>query len=148
MRKVAFCLATAAMMAVGTAAGVASMTNAASAQDYSGGDAKKGKKVFNKCKACHRIGPKAKNAVGPVLNGIVGRKAATWESYDKKYSDLLKAKAKDIDTWEPSEIIQYAHDPSKFIGGHSKMTKQKLTDEQAADLIAYLSQFDIDGNKK
>ena len=27
------------------------------------------------CRACHQIGPGAKIAVGPVLNGVVGRKA-------------------------------------------------------------------------
>ena len=36
-------------------------------------DAALGEKVFNKCKACHQIGESAKNAVGPVLNGIVNR---------------------------------------------------------------------------
>ena len=148
MKKVAICLAASAMMAVMGAASLTSMTTVAQAQDYSGGDAKKGAKVFNKCKACHRIGPKAKDMVGPVLNGIVGREAATWESYASKYSDFIKNKAKEVGTWEPAEIITYARDPSAFIGGTSKMTKQKLTDEQAADLIAYLETFDLEGNEK
>jgi hypothetical protein len=38
-------------------------------------DAALGEKVFLKCKACHQIGEGAKDAVGPVLNGIVGRPA-------------------------------------------------------------------------
>ncbi len=130
------------------AAAMIAVTGAASAQDFSGGDAKAGKKVFNKCKACHRVGDKAKDAVGPVLNGIVGREAATWESYSAKYSDLLKAKAGEIGTWEPAEIVEYARDPSAYIGGKSKMTKQKFDDKQAADLIAYLSSFDLEGNEK
>ena len=36
---------------------------------------KKGEKVYKKCKACHQVGPQAKNVVGPMLNDIVGRKA-------------------------------------------------------------------------
>ena len=56
---------------------------AASAQD-----AALGEKVFLKCKACHQIGEGAKNAVGPVLNGVVGRKAGTYADYS--YSDANK----------------------------------------------------------
>ncbi|MFX7906680.1 c-type cytochrome, partial [Acinetobacter baumannii] len=47
----------------------ASMPVVAQAQD-----AEAGKAVFNVCKACHAIGEGAKNQVGPVLTGIVGRK--------------------------------------------------------------------------
>src|SRR4030081_3352688 len=35
------------------------------------------KTSFNKCMVCHAIGPGAKNKVGPELNGLDGRKAAT-----------------------------------------------------------------------
>lgn len=122
-------------------------TGAAFAQDFEGGDAKKGKRVFNKCKACHMVGEKAKDRVGPVLNGIIGKQAASSESYASKYSNFLKDKAEEIGTWEPAEIITYARDPSEFIGGKSKMTKQKMKDDQAADLIAYLKSFDADGKE-
>ena len=50
-------------------------------------DAEKGKKVFNKCKACH-FADKDKNKVGPHLIGIFGRPAASLEGF--KYSDSLK----------------------------------------------------------
>ena len=52
-------------------------------------DAAAGEKVFLKCKACHQIGEAAKNAVGPVLNGVVGRKAGTYPGYS--YSDANHA---------------------------------------------------------
>jgi hypothetical protein len=35
-------------------------------------DAASGEKIFVQCKACHQIGENAKNAVGPVLNGLFG----------------------------------------------------------------------------
>jgi len=41
-------------------------------------DAAAGEKVFMKCKICHQIGETAKNMVGPVLNGVVGRKAGSY----------------------------------------------------------------------
>ena len=50
-------------------------------------DLKKGKKVFNKCKACHVVN-KEKNKVGPHLVGIFGRKAGAVEGF--KYSKAMK----------------------------------------------------------
>src|SRR5260221_7871847 len=44
-------------------------------------DAASGEKIFAQCKACHQIGENAKNAVGPVLNGLFGRKAGMIEGY-------------------------------------------------------------------
>jgi cytochrome c len=34
-----------------------------------------GEQVFQKCRPCHQIGEGARNLVGPVLNGVVGRPA-------------------------------------------------------------------------
>ena len=39
-------------------------------------DAEAGKKVFNKCAACHSVEP-GKNKIGPSLFGVYGRKAGT-----------------------------------------------------------------------
>ena len=55
---------------------VAGLPVAAQAQD-----ADAGKSVFNVCKACHGVGEGAKNQVGPVLNGVIGRKAGTAEAF-------------------------------------------------------------------
>src|SRR6476646_5391531 len=51
-------------------------------------DAAAGEKVFAVCKACHQVGDNAKNAVGPVLNGLFGRKAGSVEGYN--YSEPNK----------------------------------------------------------
>ena len=51
------------------------------------GDAEKGKKVYNKCKACHMVGENAKKRVGPPLNNIIGAKAGVQEGY--KYSKAM-----------------------------------------------------------
>ena len=51
-------------------------------------DVAAGEQSFKKCLPCHRIGPDAKNLVGPVLNGLDGRKAGTVEGYS--YTDANK----------------------------------------------------------
>ena len=51
-------------------------------------DAAAGEKVFVVCKACHQIGDNAKNVVGPVLNGLIGRKAGSVDGYS--YSENTK----------------------------------------------------------
>ncbi len=51
-------------------------TSAGQAQDAAAGE-----RVFAQCRACHQVGETAKNVVGPVLNGLFGRKAGTVEGY-------------------------------------------------------------------
>ena len=48
------------------------------------GDAEAGKKVFNKCKACHAVGEGAKNKVGPALNDLFGRTAEQRREFRKR----------------------------------------------------------------
>ena len=46
---------------------------------FAAGDADKGKAAFAAAWGiCHEVGPGAKTLVGPELNGIVGRKAASY----------------------------------------------------------------------
>ena len=53
----------------------------ASAGEVRAQDAAAGEKVFGVCKTCHQIGETAKNGVGPVLNGVIGRKAGSVAGY-------------------------------------------------------------------
>ena len=62
---------------------------AASPASAADGDPVAGKDVFRKCQSCHKIGPDAKNSVGPVLTGIVGRPTGTAKDYN--YSALNRA---------------------------------------------------------
>ncbi len=106
-------------------------------------DAAKGEKDFVVCRACHQIGPNAKNAVGPVLNGVVGRKAGTYPGY--KYS---QANEKSGITWAPEELDKYLANPQKVVPG-TKMIFPGIKDEdKREDIIAYLEQFDESGKKK
>jgi cytochrome c len=105
-------------------------------------DAAAGEKIFAVCKACHQVGEAAKNAVGPVLNGIVGRKAGTFAGYN--YSDANKNSGL---TWDEPTFREYIKDPKAKIPG-TKMVYAGLKDEQKiSDLFAYLKQYGPDGKK-
>ena len=101
-----------------------------------------GEKVFLKCRACHQIGEGAKNAVGPVLNGVVGRKAGTYPDYS--YSDANKNSGI---TWDEATLKEYLKNPRAKVPG-TKMIFPGLTkDEDIDNVIAYLKQFGADGKK-
>jgi cytochrome c len=105
-------------------------------------DAANGEKVFAQCRACHQVGETAKNAVGPHLNGLFGRKAGTVEGYN--YSPANKNSGI---TWDEASFAEYIKDPKAKIPG-TKMVYVGLKDEKRVqDLIAYLKQFDASGKK-
>ena len=123
-------------MLVGLAAGIAVMVTA----QAQAGDATSGAAVFKKCRACHAVGPDAKNGVGPVLNGVVGRKAGTYPGYD--YSNANKNSGL---TWDESTLTVYLRAPRVLVPG-TKMTFPGLPkDKEIADVIAFLRQFDASG---
>ena len=124
--------------ALSAAAALALMSSTA----FAAGDPDAGAKVFNKCAACHKIGPGAKNAVGPELNGIKGRKTGSAEGFN--YSDANKNSGL---TWDEATFKDYIAAPQKKIPG-TKMTFPGLPEEADRDNIgAYLSQFKADGSK-
>jgi cytochrome c len=100
-------------------------------------DAASGEKVFLQCKACHQVGPTAKNAVGPILNGLFGRAAGQVEGYN--YSPANKNSGI---KWDDATFADYIKDPKAKIPG-TKMVFAGVKDEaKVKDLIAYLHQFD------
>jgi cytochrome c len=105
-------------------------------------DAAAGEKIFVQCRACHQIGENAKNAVGPVLNGLFGRKAGTIEGYS--YSAANKNSGI---VWDESTFSDYIKDPKAKVPG-TKMIYAGLKDEKRIqDLMAFLKQFDAGGKK-
>ena len=106
-------------------------------------DVAAGEKVFGVCRACHQIGETAKNSVGPIMNGVIGRTAGSSPGYS--YSAANKSSGL---TWDEATFRDYIKDPRAKIPG-TKMIYAGLKDEQKTnDLFAYLKQFDADGKKK
>ncbi|MDN3276592.1 c-type cytochrome [Frankia sp. RB7] len=129
------------------AAAIVFSSSAAIAQD-----AAKGEQIFKQCMTCHRIGPDAKNLVGPVLTGVIGRQSGTAPGF--AYSTLNKSAGENGLVWSDDLIMQYLPDPNAFLKkfltdkgkpelavGSTKMAF-KLTDEQQRkDVIAYINKF-------
>ncbi len=109
-------------------------------QAVAGGDPAKGRKVFNKCRACHTV-KAGKHRTGPSLHRVVGRKAGTARGF-KKYKGL-----KDADwTWTEAELDAYLTDPKKYLRakngrrGTMVLKLKKATDR--GNVIAYIKSIE------
>ena len=99
------------------------------------GDATSGEKIFKKCVACHSIAKGGKNAIGPALYNVVGRKVGAVEDY--KYSKALAAYDKE---WTFEELNGFLIKPTKWIKG-TKMAYAGLRKEKdRASVIKYLNE--------
>lgn len=100
------------------------------------GDIVAGKRVFLKCADCHAVGPNARGAFGPQLNGIVGRRAGS--TTDFHYSPAM---AKSGIVWTEASLRAFIKSPGDVVPG-TKMSFWGLGNEQqVTDLLAYLRSF-------
>ena len=103
------------------------------------GDVAKGEKVFRKYKACHAVGDDAKNRVGPMLNGIVGRQIAEVEEFS--YSDALKDMGAEGKVWDAAELAAFLEKPRDYAKGTKMSFAGLRKEDDRADVIAYLATF-------
>ena len=105
------------------------------------GDAEQGKAAFAKCAICHQAGPDAKSLVGPPLNGIVGRKAATVEGF--AYSPGMKKLGEEGYVWTEANIDAWIADPKALLPDSTmSLAFQGIPDaDERANIIAYLKTF-------
>jgi cytochrome c len=115
----------------------AAAASAANAQEVAAGE-----KSFNKCRACHQVGESAKNTIGPVLNGLIGRKTGTIDGYN--YSDANKNSGL---VWDETVFAEYIKDPKAKIPGTKMMFSGIKSEQEIKDLTAFLKQFGKDGKK-
>ena len=118
LHKILFSVATAVLISTGPA--------------FADGDAKIGKKVFNKCRACHALKVGTKK-VGPSRHGIVGRKVGS-ESYFK-YSKAMKASGIE---WTAENLDKSLKAPKKFISKDKLPFGGLKKAKGFANIIAYL----------
>lgn len=100
------------------------------------GDVKAGKKVFRKCKACHKL-EEGKNGAGPHLVGLFGREAGSVEGF--RYS---KAMAGSGIVWDAETLTGFLAKPKTYLKG-TKMAFNGL--KKPADIenvLAYLASLE------
>jgi cytochrome c len=106
-------------------------------------DLEAGQRSFNKCRACHQVGPEAKNLVGPQLNDLFNRTAGSVEGYS--YSEANK---KSGVKWDEVTFKTYITNPRAAMPGN-KMAFAGITNEtEIANLTAFLKQYGADGKTK
>jgi cytochrome c len=122
---------------VWAAAALAATVSMAKAQDLTAGE-----QSFRKCLPCHSVGPEARHKIGPVLNGLDGRKSGTIEGYS--YSEANK---KAEINWGEASFKDYIVNPMARVPGTKMAFAGIKNEKEIADLWAYLKQFKADGSK-
>ncbi|NBU83736.1 MAG: cytochrome c family protein [Sphingomonadaceae bacterium] len=87
-----------------------SLTAPAAAQQKPNGEL--GKRVFQRCAACHSLTANAPPRFGPNLHGLVGRKVASVPGYN--YSPALKAQKF---VWTEAQLDKWLKGPRTLVPG-------------------------------
>jgi cytochrome c len=122
---------------------IATVALAVSASVSSAQDVAAGAIQFKKCAPCHDVGDKAKNKIGPVLNGLDGRHSGSVPNF--RYSEANKNSGI---TWDEAQFLDYIKDPKAKIPSTIMVFPGIKNEADAKNLWAYLKQFDAEGNKK
>ena len=120
------------------AAAIVGCGGAALAQDLAAGE-----NSFKKCLPCHAVGEDAKNKVGPLLNGLEGRKSGTIEGYN-----YTEANKNANITWNDDVFRDYIKDPRAKVPGTKMVFAGIKNETEITNLWAYIKQFGPDGKKK
>ncbi len=109
----------------------------AAAEDL--GDPKRGSRLYQECRSCHDVGRNAKNKVGPHLNELFGRPAASVKGF--KYSRSLKRQAAGGLEWHVDTLHTFLENPRQMASGTRMSYRGMKAQQDRADLLAYLRQF-------
>jgi len=102
---------------------------------HADGDAALGKKVFNRCMACHDA-TSDHDKVGPHLLGVLGRTAGTAANFN--YSQAMKDAGAAGLVWDEANLAEYLHAPRLKVPGNRMAFPGLTSDADIANVIAYL----------
>ncbi len=98
-----------------------------------------GEAVFRQCRSCHMVGEGARHGTGPLLNGILGRKAGTLSGF--RYSPQLVAAGEGGLIWTEETLDAFLENPSAYIPRNRMAFRGLRSAEDRAAVIAYLATF-------
>ena len=101
--------------------------------ELAGADIARGELLGLACAACHRFRAEQGTLIGPHLQGVFGRKAASIEGFD--YSPALRASGL---VWTPRSLEAWLANPAGFVEGTTMPFTGYRSAEDRRDLIAYL----------
>lgn len=93
-----------------------------------------GRRMFQRCAACHSLGHTTAHRVGPNLGGVFTRQAGTAAGYPLYSQALRDAQF----TWSPEHIDAWLADPEYYLPGNNMRFLGIDDAEDRRDLIAYL----------
>jgi cytochrome c len=97
------------------------------------GDPANGRRVI--CFGCHTA-TSDRTLIGPSLQGIIGRRAATRPGYI--YSAALKKAGEEGLVWTEADLADYIKAPFDKVPGTKCFHRPVTDDQKIADIIAYL----------
>lgn len=120
---------------------VAVLCTAATADQF--GDPVAGETVYNKqCKSCHQVGEGAKHRIGPLLNGIFGSQAASYDGF--RYSKALTKVGAGGLEWHADTLDAFLENPRAMARGTRMSFKGLESEDDRLNVIAYLRTFSDD----
>lgn len=123
------------MKAAGWALLALALAGCGSAPDAAGDQIAHGKRVFQRCTACHTIGRYATDTDGPNLYGVMG--APIGERRTRfSYTAGLKALG---GNWDEERMDRWLANPRRMVPGTTMAFAGLADPKDRADVIAYLS---------
>jgi cytochrome c len=101
--------------------------------ELAGADVARGELLGLACAACHRFRAEEGTLIGPHLQGVFGRKAASIEGFN--YSPALRESGL---IWTPRSLEAWLANPAGFVEGTTMPFTGYRSAEDRRDLIAYL----------
>ena len=101
-----------------------------------GADAQRGKTLYQECKRCHQAGRGAKHRIGPHLNDLFGRRAASLPKF--RYSPAMKKAGAGGLVWTEATLDAFVANPRKLVPRSRMSYAGMAAPADRADLLAWL----------
>jgi cytochrome c len=101
--------------------------------EFAGASFERGRLLALACAACHRFKAEEGTLIGPHLEGVFGRRAASVEGFD--YSPALRESGL---VWTPRSLEAWLANPARFVEGTTMAFAGYASPDDRRDLIAWL----------